>query len=352
MKRLRLSVILFFAAVIFTGCATAKPNEGGISKQADPMNRAFLRMNTDMHQAMINRISIDAKERYLLTGSTDKTMKMWNIASGKLIRTFRFPISDGNEGRINAVALSPDGRFAAAGGWTGQDFNESVSVYIFDISSGAMVRRIPGLPSSVHHLVYSPDGAILAIGLGSTYGIRLVETTSGNEVFSDAHYGGKCDSLIFSPKGGLVSASSDGNIRMYDAQYKLVKQMQGEGGRKPYSLSFTQDGLIFAAGYSDSTRIDCYSKEGEYLYSPDTKNLTGGNLSAVSFSSQGRLYAGGSYGKVGSPILIWENNGKGSRKEIAAAENTIMQIWCCIKHCIILIQSVVCDRPACVSYDI
>ena len=53
-----------------------------------------------------------------VTGSHDKTVRLWSVADGKLLRTIRMPTGPGDVGKIYAVAISPDGATVAAGGWT------------------------------------------------------------------------------------------------------------------------------------------------------------------------------------------------------------------------------------------
>ncbi|MGH8557411.1 MAG: WD40 repeat domain-containing protein [Methylococcales bacterium] len=68
-----------------------------------------------MHTAMIKRIAVDAAERYLLTASDYKTARVWDLATGKLLQILRPPLGEGNEGKLYAAALSPDGREARGG---------------------------------------------------------------------------------------------------------------------------------------------------------------------------------------------------------------------------------------------
>ena len=136
------------------------PAIGGISTvvgAGEPSTAPILRLETGMHTAMISRIGVDAANRYLVTGSDDKTVRLWDLASGAWLKTFRPPLGEGNEGKIYAVAMSPDGQTVAAGGWTGYDWDKSHSIYLFDRASGRMIHRITGLPNVILHLAREQD---------------------------------------------------------------------------------------------------------------------------------------------------------------------------------------------------
>jgi WD40 repeat protein len=148
----------------------------------------ILKIETGMHTAPIMRIGIDSAERYLVTGSDDKTIKVWELKRGKLIKTLRPPIGNGNEGKIYAVAISPDGRHIAGGGWTGYKWDDSFSIYIFDLNTGKLIKRLSNLPKVILHLTYSKDGRYLVAGLGDN-GIRIYKTDDYSLIKEDKDYG-------------------------------------------------------------------------------------------------------------------------------------------------------------------
>ena len=79
----------------------------------------ILRIEAGMHTAPIRRISTDVTGTRVITCSSDKTAKLWALSPGQpatLLRTFRIPIGDGNEGKLYACALRSDGNFVALGG--------------------------------------------------------------------------------------------------------------------------------------------------------------------------------------------------------------------------------------------
>ena len=80
---------------------------------ACPDQAPFLRIETGMHSAVINRIGVDAACRRAATASDDKTVRLWSLPDERLERTIRLPIGPRRHRRKSsyaARALSPDGR--------------------------------------------------------------------------------------------------------------------------------------------------------------------------------------------------------------------------------------------------
>jgi hypothetical protein len=185
--------------------------------KACPDQRPFLRIETGMHTATIRRIGVDTACRMLATASDDKTVRLWSLPAGKLQRIVRLPIGEGNAGMVYAAALSPDGRWLAAGGWgAGKD-----SVTIVDLSSGA-IRRFGEFENVIHHIAYSADGRRIAVGLGRNNGVRVLDSATGEELLADRDYGDGVYGLAFAPDGALVTSSDDGQLRRYGPDLKIA----------------------------------------------------------------------------------------------------------------------------------
>lgn len=103
---------------------------------AEPTNTPILRLETGMHTAIINRLATDAQGRWLVTASDDKTARVWEIESGRLLSVLRPPLGEGHEGKLYAVALSPDGATVAVAGWSGYEWDKTPSIYLLDRASG------------------------------------------------------------------------------------------------------------------------------------------------------------------------------------------------------------------------
>ena len=98
----------------------------------------------------------------------------------------RPPLGPGDEGKLYAVAIAPDGATVATAGWSAEHDND---IYLFNRASGRLQRRIPGLPNVIHYLAYSPDGRYLVAALSDKNGIRVYETRDFREIARDSDYG-------------------------------------------------------------------------------------------------------------------------------------------------------------------
>ena len=146
----RLSAIFCIVLVLGLAILGRGPAEAA-SKTAE---QPILRVETGRHTASINRIDVDAAGKYLVTASLDKTARVWEINTGRLLRTLRPPQGEGDEGKLYAAALSPDGSLVACGGYTGLKWDNNICIYIFDRVSGRMIHRISGLPNVINRLTF------------------------------------------------------------------------------------------------------------------------------------------------------------------------------------------------------
>lgn len=230
----------------------------GIAGAAEPPKEPILKIETGMHTAIIYRIGVDDSNRYLVTASDDKSVRVWELATGRLLSVLRPPIGEGDEGKIYSVAISPDGQTVACGGWT--QWNQGSSdtsaqghtIYLFHRATGELTRRITGLPNVIFHLSFSPDGLYLAATLGKNNGIRVFRTADGALVGGDRDYGADSYYVVFDRRGRLAAASFDGYIRLYDRPgadgLKLLAKQKAPGGEAvifPFLFS-RQQAAIFA----------------------------------------------------------------------------------------------------------
>jgi len=288
----------------------------------------ILRMEMGMHSTWIKCLAVDAKNEFVVTGSQDKTLRLWELSTGRLVKVFRPPIGEDPMGMINDVAFSPDGKIIACGGWTKSWGEKSFSVYFFDRESGKLARRISGLADIIMGLTYSKDGRFLGVGMGKRGGMRIYRTLDYFIAGEDRDYEGGIYGVDFDGSGRLVTTSQDGFIRLYGSDFKLIAKKKAPDGFRLAQVSFSPEGSSIAVTFFDApmlnTKLDVLSgKDLSHQYSSDLRGLAKGFLAPVCWSLDGKFLYAGKQSRPPFIIRKWSEGGKGPYKDLDAAESRI-----------------------------
>lgn len=296
----------------------------------EPPARPILRVETEMHSALVRRLVVDPVHNRLISAGDDKTVRIWQLPRGRLVRVLRVPIGDGYEGRIYALAVSPDGRTIAAGGWTGWAWDRRGAVYLFDADSGALIRRVAGFPDVIGALAYSKDGRRLAVGLQGDAGLRVLRTSDYATIAQDTAFRDKVLGADFHPDGRLAVVALDGQVRLYDPELRLAGRRATRPGTRPLTVRFSPDGRWLAVSFHDVAALAVLAASDlDLAFVPDTSRLVKhSRLTEVAWSSDGEsLYGCGDYdGPGASPILRWRSGGRGPLEWLPAAAQRIADL--------------------------
>jgi caspase domain-containing protein/WD40 domain-containing protein len=300
-----------------------------IADAADGDDRApILRIETGMHDAVINRLALADDGRELLTVSDDKTTRRWSLADGGARTMWRTPIGDGDQGALYAVAAAGD--TVVVGGRTGSN---ATALYVLDRRSGQMRGSIGGFAEAISALAFSPDGHYLAVGLQGRGGLTLVDFTQRKLAGEDRDYGGTVEWIAFAADGRLATSSADGKLRLYDAHLKLAAASafaDAAAGERPWGLAFSPDGAQLAVGSLGAAKIRLFAGGLKLERTLGGAPSRSGALSVVAWSADGAtLAAAGSY-KDGARRLIrfWHGQGKdiAAGSEVAVARDTVTDL--------------------------
>ena len=342
----------------------------------EPPKEPIIRVEAGMHTATITGLATDQENRYLVTSSVDKTVRLWDASNGKLIRVFRPPLDDGDEGKLYAIAISPDGQTIACGGTTGPSWetgsrypnvktSSNSTAYLFDVQTGSMLRRGKMLPGTIYYLGFSYDNrysfggvknafmefdknvgdvaskTVQTDGFGArdrtTKSLALSMTTGPwapkwKGYISDIHTrktrNGTTNGLIVTLEGSNILLF-EMTLKSFGSSLERKAVVRSHSGTQPYLARFSPDGSSIVVGYKDSRRIDIYSADDlSYLYPPDTSGINGGNMMNAAWSPDGRfLYAGGTC-KINGKYVIrkWQNAGKGAFEDMPVSAASISHI--------------------------
>ncbi len=285
------------------------------------MSAPFLRIEVGLHAGLPRRASTDREGR-LLTGGDDCTARLWDTATGELLRVLRPPIGTGHQGKVFAVALSPDGAMAAMGGVLAESTGYMTRVFTCGAQDGELLWTSEPIIGYIRQMVFTPKGDRLVVST-SSLALLLVDAADGRVV-------AKCGDMVSDVYGVVTDGehiwltSFDGTLRMYDMGLALKKKVKI--GAQGYQLSLSEDGKKLVIGMNNSTAIEVRSAQTlKLLYKPDVSGIpSGGYLCAVCFSGD-HLYAAGTWYDRGRMVRRWEKGGRGAHldRRIQTAESVL-----------------------------
>jgi WD40 repeat protein/serine/threonine protein kinase len=183
----------------------------------------------------------DGKQLATATGAGQ--LRVWDAASGKLLRTLHHP---GGEWRLYPrLAFHPNGTMLASGSVDGL-------VRLWDAVGDDPVATLAGHEGTVGDVVFRPDGKQLAsTGVDAT--VRLWDVDTRRPVAVLRGHSGIVERLAYSKDGRLLaSASQDRTVRLWDSATGELLSVLPHGSIV-YGVAFRPDGTRLAAGCADNT---------------------------------------------------------------------------------------------------
>ncbi|MGP1474593.1 MAG: WD40 repeat domain-containing protein [Treponema sp.] len=155
----------------------------------------------------VNAVSYSPDGKYIASGSYDKTVKIWDAATGMFLRTL-----EGHSGDIDSVCYSPDGKYlASGGGWNDK------TVKIWNAASGECIRTFEGHTDNVISVSYSPANRYIA-STSHDKTVKIWDAENGSCVFSLTDNHDWILDLRYSPDGKYLAGGMHyGSIKIWDA---------------------------------------------------------------------------------------------------------------------------------------
>ena len=256
-------------------------------------DRPFLMLDTGGHQAFIRGVTFTPDGKHLVSAGQDKVVRVYDWRAGKTVRTIRGQVGPGDEGKIYAMALSPDGRWLAVGGWMspGQGVRDEDigDIRLYDFAAGELkaILKAPDV-QAIYALAFSRDSRRLISG-SSQNAATIWDVVTHQPLHSpmgghkDVVYG-----VAFSTDGArAVTASRDKTLRLWNvANGALVKEMSGHSGFVGAVAVSPRDGTIASGDRSGEIRL--WDGRTGAARRSDPFARVGGHVTSLSFSPDGR----------------------------------------------------------------
>ncbi|MHC5744904.1 MAG: WD40 domain-containing protein [Nostoc sp.] len=258
-----------------------KPNE---KKE----NRAIEVNTLEGHSSKVISVAYSPNGQQIASASWDKTIKIWDVSSGQLLKTLT-----GHSSEVISVVYSPNGQQLASASW-------DKTIKIWDVSSGQLLKTLTGHSSEVISVVYSPNGQQLA-SASTDKTIKIWDVSSGQLLKTLTGHSSKVISVAYSPNGQqIASASWDKTIKIWDVSSgQLLKTLTGHSS-EVISVVYSPNGQQLASASWDKTIKIWDVSSGQLL-----KTLTGHSSEVISvvYSPNGQQLASASTDKT---IKIWD----------------------------------------------
>ena len=231
------------------------------------------------HDGAVTCVVLSPDGTLALSASADRTLKLWDVATGQEVRTFK-----GHRDTVTSVAFGPDGKLAASGS------NDS-TLRLWNVATGEELGSGGGLGWKVTSVAFSPDARSLATG-GDDNQVKLWALPAIQPVQSFRGHSWKVTSVTFSPDGNsLLSGSEDSSAKLWNVTSGGDPRTLQNGFTPVICLALSPDGRFALLGGKDGV-IKLWNLSG----ASEVLALRGHAqpVRSVAFSPDGRLAISGS----------------------------------------------------------
>ncbi|MBD2577974.1 DnaJ domain-containing protein [Oscillatoria sp. FACHB-1406] len=189
------------------------------------------------HTDKVTAIALTPDNRALISGSADKTVKLWEVATGRIRADLK-----GYGAEVCAIAISPDGKSFASGGW-------EKSLRIRDLETGKLIRSLRG-NSGILSIAYSPDGKTIATG-GLDRAIQLWNLERPEPHVLTGHRD-RVSTITFNNDGTLLATGSwDNTVKLWQLPSERELCTLSGHRQRVLAITFSPDGKRLTSSSAD-----------------------------------------------------------------------------------------------------
>jgi len=245
--------------VAFTADSGAVFTSGGDSKarliagpksDGTPGNATTRLKEFTGHTGAVAGLAVVGDGSLLVTGGDDKSVRVWEAATGKQIRMLQ-----GHLAKVTAVAARADGKQIASA-------SDDGSVRVWDLNASDDHRALAEAEDSLWAVAFSPDGKRVAAA-GADKSIRVYNPETGKLETTLKGAKSPITSLAFLPDSNrLIAAGGDQVVVVWDVEKeKVLKELPGHESAV-LSVAVTDEGKLVLSGSADKT-VRAFTPEGD-----------------------------------------------------------------------------------------
>ena len=226
---------------------------------------------------VVKEVIFAAGDTQLVSVGDDKIIRIWDITTGKTVRTIRDQVTVCLDCKISAMALSRNNEYLAVGGqFPGSDLDTRFAIYVYDFQTGKRIALLKGHQARVTALAFSPFGAQLASGSAVTDGGRRTDVAGSVRTWKLGAQGWEKSralsehddfvrSVAFSPdESQLVSAGHDTKVVLWNLNSNAERKVLKGHSDIVSGAVFSPDGRFIISGGWDR-KINLWDAQGNLV---------------------------------------------------------------------------------------